>query len=192
MGGAGKGNRDHGSSAVLAWRKKRGLPPTPRASWHSWRRRRQARGGRVGARLARTSARTVTVIVSLHVAGGAAAGAASGSRVAAVLLGPILHLAGDRLPHQDIGSRRFEIGPGLAGLVLLAARRGPLDPATLGAAASSAPDLEHVLPFLRPGGSKLFHGRRSWHRSRALPGTPAAPAGGAILGALVAPRSKGV
>jgi hypothetical protein len=109
------------------------------------------------------------VIVLLHVATGAAAGAASGSRLAAVLLGPILHLAGDRLPHQDIGSRRFEIGSGLAGLVLLAARRGPLDPATLGAAASSAPDLEHVLRFLRPGGSKLFHGRRGWHRSGRFP-----------------------
>ena len=100
------------------------------------------------------------MIVALHVATGAAAGAASGSRLAALLLGPVLHLAGDRLPHQDIRSRRFEIGSGLAGLLLLAARRGPLDPATLGAAASSAPDLEHVLPFLRPGGRKLFHGRR--------------------------------
>jgi hypothetical protein len=49
----------------------------------------------------------------------------------------------------------------LAGLILLAARRGPLDPATLGAAASSAPDLEHVLPFVRPGGRKLFHGRHA-------------------------------
>ena len=59
------------------------------------------------------------MIVSLHVATGAAAGAATGSRLAAVMLGPILHLAGDRLPHQDIGSRRFEIGSGLAALVLL-------------------------------------------------------------------------
>jgi hypothetical protein len=105
------------------------------------------------------------VIVSLHVATGAAAGAASGSRLSAVLLGPILHLAGDRLPHQDIGSRRFEISSGLVCLALLAIRRGPLDPATLGAASSSAPDLEHVMPFLRPRGSKLFHGRHGWHRS---------------------------
>jgi hypothetical protein len=58
------------------------------------------------------------VIVSLHVATGAAAGAASGSRLTAILLGPILHLAGDRLPHQDIGSRRFEIASGLVCLVL--------------------------------------------------------------------------
>jgi hypothetical protein len=82
---------------------------------------------------------TAAVIVALHVATGAAAGTARGSRFAALLLGPILHLAGDRLPHQDIRSRRFEIGSGLAGLLLLlAVRRGPLDPATLGAAASSA------------------------------------------------------
>jgi hypothetical protein len=97
---------------------------------------------------------TRAVIVALHVATGAAAGAASGSRLAALLLGPVLHLVGDRLPHQDIRSRGFEIGSGLAGLLLLAARRGPLDPSTLGAAASSAPDLEHVLrSWARAGGS---------------------------------------
>jgi hypothetical protein len=132
------------------------------------------------------------VIVSLHVATGAAAGAASGSRVAALLLGPVLHLAGDRLPHQDIRSRHFEIGSGLAGLVLLAAGRGPLDPATLGAAASSAPDLEHVLPFLRPGGRKLFHGRRGWHRSGRFPADLQLLLAGAILGVLIAPRNRAV
>jgi len=87
----------------------------------------------------------------------------------AILLGPLLHLAGDRLPHRDIGSRRFEIGSGMLCLALLASRRGPLDPATLGAVASSAPDLEHLLPVLRPGGRKLFHGRLGWHRSGRLP-----------------------
>ena len=107
----------------------------------------------------------MAVIVALHVATGGAAGAASGSRLAALLLGPLLHLAGDHLPHEDIHSVRVEIASGLAGLFLLAVRRGPLDPATLGAAASSAPDLEHVLPFLRPGGRKLFHDRLGWHRS---------------------------
>jgi hypothetical protein len=128
------------------------------------------------------------VIVSLHVATGAAAGAASGSRLTALLLGPMLHLAGDRLPHRDIASRRFEIGSGLACLALLAARRGPLDPATFGAAASSAPDLEHILPFLRPGGRKLFHGRRGWHRSGRFPAQLQLLLAGAIVGALVAPR----
>ena len=128
------------------------------------------------------------VIVALHVATGAAAGAASGSRLAALLLGPVLHLAGDRLPHEDFRSRRFEIGSGLAGLLLLAARRGPLDPATLGAAASSAPDLEHVLPFVRPGGRKLFHDRLGWHRAGRFPAYAQLFLAGGLLGVLIAPH----
>jgi hypothetical protein len=126
------------------------------------------------------------VIVALHVATGAAAGAASGSRLKALLIGPVLHLAGDRLPHEDFHSKRFEIGSGLAGVLLLAVRRGPLDPATLGGAASSAPDLEHVLPFLRPGGRKLFHDRLGWHRSGGFPAVLQLLLASAILGGLVA------
>ena len=129
------------------------------------------------------------MIVALHVATGAAAGASSRSRLAALLVGPLLHLACDRVPHEDIRSRRYEIGSGLAGLVLLAARRGPLDPATLGAAASSAPDLEHILPFLRPGGRKLFHGERGCHRAGRFPANVQLLLAGAILGALVASRN---
>jgi hypothetical protein len=124
------------------------------------------------------------VIVALHVATGAAAGAASGSRLKALLIGPVLHLAGDRLPHEDIHSTRFEIGSGLAGVYLLAVRRGPFDPATLGAAASSAPDLEHVLPFLRPGGRKLFHDRLGWHRAGRFPVHLQLLLAGGILAAL--------
>jgi hypothetical protein len=130
------------------------------------------------------------VIVSLHVATGAAAGAATGSRLAAVLLGPILHLAGDRVPHRDIGSRRFEIVSGLFCLALLAARRGPLHPATLGAAASSAPDLEHVVPSLRPGGHKLFHNFHGWHRSGRLSAQTQLLLAGAIVGGLIAQRRE--
>ena len=125
------------------------------------------------------------MIVALHVATGAAAGAASASRLAALLLGPVLHIAGDRIPHRDFHSRRFEIGSGLAGILLLAARRGPLDPATLGAAASAAPDLEHVLPLLRPRGRKLFHGH-GWHRSGPFPATLQLLLAAAILAALSA------
>jgi hypothetical protein len=99
------------------------------------------------------------VIVSMHVAIGAAAGAATGSRARALLLGPLLHVAADRVRHEDIPDRRFEIGSGIACLALLAAGRGPLDPAVLGAAASSAPDLEHVVPWLHPRSHKLFHRR---------------------------------
>jgi len=96
------------------------------------------------------------VIVSVHVATGAAAGALAGSRRRALLLGPALHLAADRIPHEGIPSRRFEIRSGLASVGLLAARRGPLDPATLGALAASAPDLEHVFPSMRPRGKEPF------------------------------------
>jgi len=130
------------------------------------------------------------VIVSLHVATGAVSGAASGSRLAALLLGPILHLAGDRLPHQDFRSRRLEIASGVGGILLLAARRGPLDPATLGAAASSAPDLEHIFPCLRPGRRKLFHDRFGWHRAGRFSAHLQLLLAVGILGALIAPRRK--
>jgi hypothetical protein len=128
------------------------------------------------------------VIVALHVATGAAAGAASGSRLAALVLGPVLHIAGDRLPHRDFHSRRFEIGSGVAGILLLAVRRGPLDPATIGATASSAPDLEHVLPLRGPGGRKLMHDH-GWHRSGPFPARLQLLLAVAILAALSAPRS---
>ena len=97
------------------------------------------------------------MIVSLHVATGSAAGSLVRSRPLALLLGPALHLAGDRVPHEDIPDRSFEIGSGLVALALLAARRGPFDPAVLGGAAAAMPDLEHVVPWLRPQGEKLFH-----------------------------------
>ena len=97
------------------------------------------------------------VIVSLHVATGAAMGAVVRSRPLALLLGPPLHVAGDRVPHEDIPDRSFEIGSGLAALGLLAARRGLLDSAVLGGAAASMPDLEHLVPWLRVHGEKIFH-----------------------------------
>ena len=104
----------------------------------------------------------------MHVASGAVAGAVTQSRTLAVLLGPALHLAADRVPHRDIASREFEIASGVFGVLLLAFRRGPTDPVTLGALSAAAPDLEHLFPVLRPAGSKLFHGGRGWHRSGQL------------------------
>jgi hypothetical protein len=129
------------------------------------------------------------VIVSLHVATGAALGAVAGSRTRALLLGVPAHLVGDRVPHQDIASRRFETMSGLFCLALLAARRGPLDPATLGAAAAAAPDLEHVFPSLRPGGRKVFHGRWGWHRSGTFPANVQLLVAGVIVGSLLGKRS---
>jgi hypothetical protein len=132
------------------------------------------------------------MIVSLHVATGAAAGALAGSRLGAVGLGLLLHAAGDRMPHDDVASRRFEIASGAASLLLLAAARGPLDPAVLGGIAASVPDVEHVLPLPRPDGRKLFpsHRVRGWHREGGVPAWAQLVAAGAILGVLTAPRRE--
>ena len=129
------------------------------------------------------------MIVSLHVATGGALGALSGSRLAALALGPPLHLACDRVPHEDIADRRFEIGSGLIALALLGFWRGPLDPATLGAAAASAPDLEHVVPRLRPHGRKVFHRAGGWHRAGGLRTDVQLVLAGAILGLLLKTRT---
>ena len=129
------------------------------------------------------------MIVALHVATGGGAAALVRSRRAALLLGPALHLAADRVPHQDIPDRRFEVASGVACLGLLAVRRGPLDRATLGAASSSAPDLEHLFPWLRPGGRKLFHRRHGGHRRfGGLPASTQLLLAGAIVGLLLGPR----
>ena len=69
-------------------------------------------------------------------------------------------------------------------MLLLAARRGPFDPATIGGLAASAPDLEHVVPWLRPHGQKLFHGRHGWHRSGRFSAAAQLVLAGAILGVL--------
>ena len=128
------------------------------------------------------------MIVSLHMATGAAFGAALGSRLSAVALGPLLHVAGDRMPHEDVHSRPFEAASGTAAVALLALARGPLDPATLGALSASAPDVEHVLPLPRPRGRKLFPSHRfyGWHRPGGVPVELQLLATGFILGSLAA------
>ncbi len=130
------------------------------------------------------------MIVSLHVATGAAVGALAGSRRRAVALGLLAHAAGDRVRHQDIPSRRYEIASGLAALAAVAVRRGPFDAATIGAAAASAPDLEHVLPLPRPGGRKLFPSHRipGFHRSGGVSAELQLFAAGILLGLLLSGR----
>jgi hypothetical protein len=125
------------------------------------------------------------VIASLHVATGGLLGALSGSRLAALALGPALHLAGDRVPHEDIGSTRFEVASASFALGLLALMRGPLDPATLGGGAAAAPDLEHLVPWLGPSGRELFHGRRGWHRSGRFRADVQLVLAGVIVGSLL-------
>jgi len=115
-------------------------------------------------------------------------GATLRSPAAAALLGVPLHLAGDRVPHDDIHNRAFEIGSGLAVVGLVAARRGLADAATVGALAACLPDLEHVVRLPRPGGSKLFHGRRGWHRSGGLSTRTQLLLAGLLTGRLLAAR----
>jgi hypothetical protein len=127
------------------------------------------------------------MIVSFHVASGAAVGAAAGSRRRAIVLGLLAHALADRVPHWDISSRRFEIRSGAALLLLVALRRGAFDPATVGAVASSAPDVEHVVRLPRPRGRKLFPSHRfhGWHRAGGLPSWLQLLAAGALVGAVV-------
>ena len=130
------------------------------------------------------------MIVSLHVATGAAGGAITRSRAGAVVLGLALHALGDRVPHQDIRSRRFEIRSGVACALALAARYGPLSPVTIGALAASAPDIEHVVRLPRPGGRKLFPSHRihGWHQAGGLPAWAQLLAAGVIVGYLLGAR----
>jgi hypothetical protein len=94
------------------------------------------------------------------------------------------------MPHGDIPDRRFEVGSGIAAVLLLAAVRGPLDPAVTGGLAASAPDLEHVFHLPRPGGRKLFpsHRLRGWHRSGGVPAPIQLLFAGFLIGLLLRHR----
>jgi hypothetical protein len=128
------------------------------------------------------------LIVSLHLATGAVGGALVRSPWAAAAVGPVLHFFGDRVPHEDIDSMRFEIGCGVVGVLALALVRGPLDPATVGAIAASAPDIEHAVRLPRPGGRKLFPSHRipGWHRPGGLTVETQLLIAGALLGSVLA------
>jgi hypothetical protein len=132
------------------------------------------------------------MIVSLHVATGAALGVGAPSRRAAFALGLLSHALADRIPHQDISSRRFELRSGVALLLLVALRRGPLDRATIGAAAASAPDVEHLLRLPRPGGRKLFPSHRfhGWHRPGGVPSWLQLLLAGVLVGNVLSPGRR--
>lgn len=127
------------------------------------------------------------VIVSLHVATGAAMGALVRSRPLALLLGPPLHVGGDQVPHEDIPSESFELASGLVALGALAARRGPFDPAVLGGAAAALPDLEHLVPWVRPRGEMIFH-RGGGRHGGGIPAEAQLLLAGALVGLLLARR----
>jgi len=92
------------------------------------------------------------------------------------------------VPHEDIDSQDFELRCGVLGVLALAVVRGPLDPATVGAVTSTAPDLEHVLRLPRPGGRKLFPSHRipGWHRPGGLSAEAQLLIAGALLGGVLA------
>ena len=98
------------------------------------------------------------------------------------------------MPHEDTGSRPFEAATGIGAVLALVVARGPFDRATLGAAASALPDVEHLFPLpRRPGGRKLFpsHRFRGWHRAgRVLPVSVQLLTAGASVGALLSPRRR--
>ena len=130
------------------------------------------------------------MIVSLHVATGAAGGALAGKRIRAAVLGALLHAVGDAIPHRDIDSDGFEAASGLVVLGLVAGARGVFDPAVVGAAAASAPDIEHLLPLRSRDGRKIFPSHRfeGWHREGGLPAWLQLLAAGVIVGALLTRR----
>jgi hypothetical protein len=127
------------------------------------------------------------VIVALHVATGAALGAAVGSRRAAVPLGVLAHFLGDVMPHEDM-RREVEIVTGVAALVAVGLRRGALDAATVGAAACSAPDVEHLLPLRR----SVFPSHRwaRFHKSGGLSTAVQLAAAGLLLAAVLRNRHE--
>jgi hypothetical protein len=93
------------------------------------------------------------------------------------------------VPHEDIPDRSFEIGSGLLALGLLGARRGPFDAAVLGGAAAAMPDLEHLVPWLRPRGEKLFH-RGGGRHGVGISAEAQLLLAGAMVGLLLRPRSS--
>jgi hypothetical protein len=107
------------------------------------------------------------MIVALHAASGAAAGAVTRSRLAALVLGPVLHVAADRVPHRHPSDELWEYIGGVVAVGLVAGRRGLFDAATLGAVAAVLPDAEHLAPALRLRGVKVFHPRPGGPRSSA-------------------------
>lgn len=126
------------------------------------------------------------VLTTAHIASGAAVGTTLQSRLAAVIVGVWLHYLGDKIPHEDVTSRRFEVVTGLGAMAVLAYTRGPFSPSTICGAFASAPDLEHILPFPEFGGKKLFPTHRGNHPTGGVPVWIQLVGAGAVLGSVAA------
>jgi hypothetical protein len=74
------------------------------------------------------------------------------------VLGALLHVAGDRVPHRH-PAEWIDYLAGVASIVLLLSRRGLGDVATIGALAAVMPDFEHVIFGSGRRRGKLFHRR---------------------------------
>jgi hypothetical protein len=129
-------------------------------------------------------------MVALHAATGAATGALTRSKIAAIVAGPLLHIAGDRVPHRHPAHPGWEYLAGVLALGMLAERRGVLDTATVGAASAVLPDLEHLIPGMR--GGKVFHSRpgRDRREARGLSTRTQTLLAAVILAPLLLPASR--
>jgi len=108
------------------------------------------------------------VIVALHAATGAATGSLIQSRRGAIVLGPVLHVLSDRIPHRHPRNSVWEFVTGIIAVGAVANRRGFRDPATVGSLAAVLPDVEHIVPMLRHRRMKVFHARRRRQGTRRL------------------------
>ncbi len=134
----------------------------------------------------RGSGRMCKVLTTAHIASGAAVGTLIRSRMAAVAVGVGLHYLGDKIPHEDVTSKRFEFVTGLGAVALLAYTRGPFSPSTICGAFASSPDLEHILPLPKPGGKKIFPTHRGHHASGGVPVWLQLVGAGAVLASVAA------
>ena len=131
-----------------------------------------------------------------HAASGALVGRSCSGVLDALLAGFVTHGVMDVAPHGEVHDDRFEILTGAAAILALAARHGWRSPVTMGAIGSVLPDMEHVpslvgitLPPLYP--THRWGRLHGWeHKPLAIPWRLQAIVGGAVIGMLVARRSR--
>lgn len=131
-----------------------------------------------------------------HAASGALVGRSCNGVLDALVAGFVTHGVMDVAPHGEVHDDRFEILTGAAAILALASRYGWRSPVTMGAIGSVLPDMEHVpslvgikLPPLYP--THRWGRLHGWeHKPLAIPWRVQAIVGGAVIGMLVARRSR--